>query len=164
MMTIETHNTNPVKTKPRRWFRFRLGTLLVMVTLLSVPLGWAGWELDQRRSEKATIAWVQEMRGEVYFHPFIDERSWWAKTKDEWFGERVLNVYLDNTQVSNLSPLLDLKNLKYVTLKNTNVSDLSPLGELKNLEELWLIGTQASEEQLEELRLALPNCEIRMSD
>jgi Leucine-rich repeat (LRR) protein len=76
----------------------------------------------------------------------------------------VLNVYLDNTQVSNLSPLLDLKNLKYVTLKNTNVSDLSPLGELKNLEELWLIGTQASEEQLEELRLALPNCEIRMSD
>ena len=45
--------------KPRRrWFRFRLRTLLVMVTAPSVPLGWVGWELDQRRKEKEVIALV----------------------------------------------------------------------------------------------------------
>jgi hypothetical protein len=77
-MTNETQNTNPVTTKPRRWFRFRLRTLLVMVTLLSVPLGWVGWELDQRRREKKVIAWVEEMGGTVNFHhylPSFDERS-----------------------------------------------------------------------------------------
>lgn len=95
-MTNKTHNTNPVKTKPRRWFRFRLRTLLVMVTLLTVPLGWVGWELDQRRREKKVVAWVEEMGGIVHFHSSFeqDERRWWEKTKDNWLGKRVLVVDL----------------------------------------------------------------------
>jgi hypothetical protein len=50
-MTNESYKTNPVKTTKlrRRWFRFRLRTLLGLVTLLSVPLGWVGWELDRHR-------------------------------------------------------------------------------------------------------------------
>ena len=40
------------------------------------------------------------------------------------------------------------------------MSDLSPLAELNNLEALWLFGTQVSDEQLQELRQALPNCTI----
>jgi hypothetical protein len=52
----------------RRWFRFRLRTLLIMVTLLSVPLGWVGWELDQRRREKAVVSWVEEMGRAVSQH------------------------------------------------------------------------------------------------
>ena len=40
----------------RRWFQFRLRTLLVLVLLASGVFRWAGWELDQRRKEKKTIA------------------------------------------------------------------------------------------------------------
>ena len=189
----------------RRWFRFRLRSLLIMFTLLSVPLGWAGWEMDQRRREKAVVAWVEEMGGEVYFNSASkDERSWWEKTKDNWFGERVRFVNFSNTQlrdvsplaelkslkilylggfsfsdlsplvefknleslilfstkVSDLSPLEELKKLEVLYLVDTPVSDLSPLAELKKLEELLLQGTHVSEEQVEELRLALPNCDI----
>ena len=94
-MTLESNNTNA--TKPRRWFRFRMRTLLVMFTLLSVPLGWFGWELDQRQREKATIAWVEKMGGNVFFGSTNDKRSWWEKKKDNWLGERVRIVGLDNT-------------------------------------------------------------------
>jgi hypothetical protein len=51
----------------RRWFQFRLRTLLVLVLLASGVFRWAGWELDQRRKEKKTIAWVEGMSGYVYF-------------------------------------------------------------------------------------------------
>ena len=237
-MTTETQTTNPIKTKPRRWIRFRLRTLLIILTLLSVPLCWVGWELDQRRKEKAVVAWVEEMGGEVVsnsssFRFFYNvesilpiERNWWEKTTDKWFGERVrfviiystqvsdlshlaelkkleyLELYdtqvsdlsplaelmslealclestnvsdlsplaalknlefldLRDTQVNDLSPLAGLKNLEMLYLKNTQVSDLSPLCELKNLEFLSLSGTQVSREQVEELKLALPNCKI----
>jgi hypothetical protein len=95
-MTNETDNTNPKTTKPRRWFRFRLRTLLIMVTLLSAPLGWVGWELDQRRREKAVVAWIGEMGGGVNFRPYLKTKktSWWDKKTDRWFGERVRSVLL----------------------------------------------------------------------
>ena len=138
-------------SKPRRrWFRFRLRTLLVMVTALSVPLGWVGWELDQRRKEKKIIALIEEMGGGVGFFSedyksglFSDERSWWEKKKDNWFGERAWHVRLQDisdTQMNDLmSPLAGLKNLKWLQLESTQVSDLSPLAKLKNLEKLqWL--------------------------
>ena len=86
----------------RRWFRFRLRTLLVMVTLLSVPLGWVGWELDQRRREKAVVAWIDGMGGQVSVQVGADERSWWEKRTDNWFGEKVRNVILYDSQVSDL--------------------------------------------------------------
>lgn len=164
-MTIETQNTNPVKTTMRRrWFRFRLRTLLIMVTLMSIPLVWVGWELDQRRREKPTIAWVEEMRGScdtsLFAGLFSDKRSRWEKTRDKWFGERVQFVWIANTQVIDLKLLTDLKNLRKIILDNTHVSDYSHLAELKKLELLGLVNTQVSDEQVEELRLALPNCEI----
>ena len=96
--------------------------------------------------------------------------------------ENLEELYLDRTEASDLSPLAGLKNLRALTLWNTQVSDLSPLAELKNLEELYLDrtevsdlsplagmeylerlfleGTKVSEEQIDKLKLALPNCKI----
>jgi Leucine-rich repeat (LRR) protein len=185
----ETHKLPKPK---RRWFRFRLRTLLIMVTFLSVPLVWVGCELDQRRREKAVVAWIVELGGQVYFHsgnqngshPLVisDERNWWEQTKDNWLGEWVQAVLLDNTQVIDLSPLAELKNLKRLDLWSTEVTDLSPLAELKMLKELelqqsqvsdlsplfelknlsylGLMTTPVSDKQVQELQQALPNCTI----
>ena len=152
-MTIETHNTNATKTtKPRRWFRFRLRTLLIMLTLLSVPLGWVGWELDQRRREKDVVAWIEGLDSQVnmsasvsFMNKLLNERSWWEKTKDSWFGERVLKAYLTTMTVSDISPLAKLKKLKRLRLDHTQVSDLAPLAELKNLEHLHFGSTEVSD-------------------
>jgi hypothetical protein len=169
----------------RRWFRFSLRLLLIVVTVLAVPLGWIGWELRQVRREQATITWIVETGGGVNYQSNFkpDDRSWWEESTDKWFGERVCWVSLDNTQVSDLSPLAELKNLKTLSLdqtqvsdlsplaelkklevlylSHTQVSDLSPLAELKNLEWLYLHNTKVSDEQVQELRQALPNCHIQ---
>ena len=155
----------------RRWFQLRLRTLLVLVTLASGAFGWVGWELDQRRREKVAIAWVEKMGGSVSFEAFISrglETSWSKKTKDAWLGKRVAQVDLSppsfnqsQEDVSDLSPLAGMKNLERLFLIQTEVSDLSPLAGMENLEELFLEGTNVSEEQIDKLKLALPNCKIR---
>ncbi len=140
-MTTET--TNP---KYHRWFRFRLRTLLIMVTVSAVTLGWVDWvcrELDQRQREKLTIEWVYQMGGGIKLHSRNDQRSWWKKTKGVLFGGR------------------GRERVQVVRIRNVQLSDLSPLAELKNLQYLDLYDTTVSEEQVRELGLALPNCEIR---
>ena len=92
-----------------------------------------------------------------------DKRSWWEKTKDKWFGERVRYVELASENVSNVSRLVDLKKLKELWL-NSEVSDLTPLKEMRNLETLYLSNWRVCEERVEEFRLALPNCKIHLSD
>ncbi len=137
-MNAETKQT----AKPRRrWLRFSLRTLLIVVTVLSVPLGWIGWRLGQ---ERATITLIEEMGGSVSFNS-IAKRGWWEESTDKWFGKRVRWVDLRNTQVSELSPLAELKSLEHLWLHNTQVSDLSPLAELKNLETLYLYNTPVSD-------------------
>ncbi len=186
-MDADTEKT----AKPRRrGLRFSLWTLLIVVTVLAVPFGWVGWRLGQARREQATITWVEEMGGNVSFlsriaKPNFAKRSWWEKSTDKWFGERVWGVMFHNTQVSDLSPLVELKNLRGLGFSSTQVSDLSPLAELKNLEQLSLSytqvsdlsslaelknlellslsNTQVSDEQVQELRQALPNCKISHS-
>ena len=159
-MDADTEKT----AKPRRcWLRFRLRTLLIVVTVLAVPLGWVGWRLGQVRREQAAIAWVEEMGGHVDFRSLIEENSWWEELADKWFGGTVRFVFLEDTQVSDLSPLAELKSLRFIDLRNTQVSNLSPLVELKSLELLWLRNTPVSEEQVQELRQALPNCTISHS-
>ena len=66
------------------------------------------------------------------------KRTWWEESTEKWFGKRVWKARLSNTQVS----------------------DLSPLAELQNLKRLWLQSTRGSDEQVQKLRQALPNCEI----
>ena len=119
-------------------------------------------EKGQVRRERATIAWVQEMGGRIASPPGVRPvvRSWWEKTTDRRLRERVWGVSFRNTQVSDLSPLAELKNLVWLDLSDTQVSDLSPLAELRNLEVVRLNNTQVSDKQVQELRQAHPNCEI----
>jgi hypothetical protein len=39
----------------RRWFRFSLRTLLIVVTVSSIPLFWVSWRMGQVRKERASI-------------------------------------------------------------------------------------------------------------
>ena len=52
---------------------------------------------------------------------------------------------LDDLQISDVSPLKDLTNLTYLDLDGNQISDLSPLSTLRNLTELDLDGNEVSD-------------------
>ncbi len=53
-----------------------------------------------------------------------------------------------------------MERLEHLFLSNTQVSDISPLAGMKNLRRLNLSGTQVPAEDVERLRQALPDCQI----
>ena len=72
----------------------------------------------------------------------------------------LVELDLWKTSVSDLAPLANLTALVELDLRQTSVSDLAPLANLTALRDLDLRGTQASERAVDELRDALPECEI----
>ncbi|MCH8149518.1 MAG: hypothetical protein IH987_16295 [Planctomycetes bacterium] len=125
--------TEPDKPKPHRKWQFSLRTLLVVLTVLCVFFGWLGWKVHRVNEQKKLVEWVREMGGAVhrYYYQF-DEDGKRFRTQE------ISGVDLADSQVSNLTPLAGLKNLEWLDLNRT----------------------QVSEEQVEELRQALPNCFI----
>jgi len=69
-------------------------------------------------------------------------------------------LYLESNQISDISILAGLINLKGLSIGANPIADISVLFGLLNLERLWLTGVSISDEQLAELREALPNAEI----
>jgi Leucine-rich repeat (LRR) protein len=69
-------------------------------------------------------------------------------------------LLIQNTPVKEVTPLTTLNNLKELNLNSTQVKDVMCLAGSKNLESLHLYGTPVSEEQIDALQEALPNCEI----
>ena len=66
-----------------------------------------------------------------------------SKMSDE---EKMNLIKLEvDTQVSDVKPLAELKNLTTLYLGYTQVSDVTPLAELKNLTMLYLSHTQVSD-------------------
>jgi Leucine-rich repeat (LRR) protein len=181
-MDADSENT----AKPRRWFRFSLRRLLILVTLLSVPLGWIGWRLGQARRERATIAWIEEMGGEVAGPSWFSGRVTrvnlqFTKARDvsplaglksleilSLYSTEVADVSplalksldLTDTPVSKLDSLATLKNLRELRIGYTQVSNLSPLIGLKTLDKLYLESTPVSEEQVQWLKQAFPHCQV----
>jgi hypothetical protein len=57
----------PIKAEPskrkRRWFQFSLRTMLIMVALLAVPLGYFGWQAKIVRERKDLLSLVVDRGG-----------------------------------------------------------------------------------------------------
>ncbi|MBT7743129.1 MAG: hypothetical protein HN727_15090 [Opitutae bacterium] len=69
-------------------------------------------------------------------------------------------LWLSDNEISDLSPLKGLTDLRVLVLTKNKISDLSPLKGLMNLKELWLGGNPIPKDQKAILRKALPNCDI----
>ncbi len=61
-------------------FRFRLRTLLIVVTVLAIAFGWFRWEVEQVRKEQAVVAWIVEAGGWADYPQALELFS-----KDKWF-------------------------------------------------------------------------------
>ena len=141
------------KTRRRRYRQFSLRTFLVVLTIVCV---WFGWQVNRANQQRESVAWVLEIGsprnqgvGSVWYDYEFDDAGHFipdAKpTGPEWLRDLyhpVVQVYLSETQVRDLTPLANLKSIERLTLYYTQVSDLTPLANLKSLE--GLVGKPSS--------------------
>ncbi|MCL2108747.1 MAG: leucine-rich repeat domain-containing protein, partial [Oscillospiraceae bacterium] len=67
---------------------------------------------------------------------------------------------LSDNQISDITPISNLTNLTNLYLQINQISDVSTLSGLSSLEWLGLWSNPISNEQIDELRIALPECNI----
>lgn len=151
--------------------------MIAVVPVAAVGV-WFHGKLQKAQKQHAGVLWVQEQRGHVYYDYHWEAADGdWTKAEPpgpawlhallgvDFFAE-VRSVNLDNTELYDLTPLSDLVTLRELAF-NIDVhegTDYSPILTLKHLERLWLDWTHVDEQQLEEVRKALPNCEITVGD
>jgi internalin A len=70
------------------------------------------------------------------------------------------HLYLPENNITDILALSHLNNLETLVLHNNEITDVSLLGNLKNLKYLSIRRNYIVESQIDELRKALPNCEI----
>jgi hypothetical protein len=106
-----------------------------------------------RKAEIQSLKKIQQMIGGKLEE--VEEKkfdSLWYKVREKPYNtvlfneERsVVGLALCNNQISDLSPLKELKNLTLIELSKNQITDLSPLKELKNLTQIDLSQNQITD-------------------
>lgn len=178
---------NAPRPNTRRWFQFRLRTLLAVVTLIAALLGWRlyVWRAEQEQQRQA-MAEIQARGGQtsVAFDSWAEAVALGGRKADNLviFDKTQLTdddlKALDNatlirslaivgSQITDdgLAHLENLKQLEYLDLKkNKRLTDagLVHLEGLKDLDQLILIGTQVTPAGVKKLQQKLPNTKIAL--
>ena len=161
-MTNSDAATPPTRSRHGTMLRFSLRSLLVVVTLLAVGLGWFAYWRDAKRREEAAREWVLHHGGGVgqVDGREMSQRPLWVQRLALVLPEECLRTvyYVDfpkDTTDADLEVLRDLPNLTQVNLNEAasiTPAGLAPLAELPRLEVLYLNQTPARDEGLAHAR------------
>ena len=151
MSANEATPSGDLPRKPRRrWLQVSLRTLLILVTLLCI---WLGWVVNRGERQRRAVVALTEIGGEVYYatdlsgaEKLFDLGRWLPR---DYFDE----VYLvslsgrNNVTDANLAHVRDLIRLEGLDAAHTEVTDagLANLQGLTRLERLDLAGTQVTD-------------------
>lgn len=155
------------ESKRRRWYQYRLRTLLVFVLLASIGLSWFGVKLNQARKQREAVGAIEEFGGGVERKGTAPNGlGWLQRVFGDDFFKSVVHVELSrprefNRHVGDLTYLKGLTDLQGLDLTDTQVSDagMEHLKGLTKLHILGLGGTQVSDAGLEHLK-GLANLEV----
>lgn len=151
----------------RRWLRFSIRSLLVVVLLLSLPLAYLGMKIRGGQLQHSVAARITELGGTVVFDHHLDDAGtvdvarkpgapkWMRDLFGESYGSYVVAVNLHSSEVSDddLQQFGHLSKLSGLNLGCTDITDqgLSHLATLHNLESLDLHRTRVTDRGLAHL-------------
>jgi hypothetical protein len=144
--------------------QFSLRTLLLLLTVLVL---WLGYKADQVHRQRAAAAAVERLHGSLHYDDSLSDssvRKWLVR----WLGRETIanvdGVYLGGTSVSDddLARLKGLPRLRTVVLTSSAVTDagLPHLRDLTGLQTVDLRFTPVTDDGLASLRRALPQATI----
>jgi hypothetical protein len=173
---------------PRRWFQYRLRTLMVVMLAVSLGMSWLAVELNRAGKQRAIVQAVENagarieyrdplhptLRRTVNRHLFCDVFAVIARSAPSFRDEQIkclaqlptlkalelTEVPITDAGLKHLEPLTDLE---YLFLTGVPITDtgLDHLRRLPRLRGLYLLSTDVTAEGVERLQQALPRCRIR---
>ena len=140
-------NDSRPKKPRRRWYQYRLRTLLVVVLLASIGMSWFAVKMQQARRQEEAVAAVRKLGARVTYNyqegdPYADPPTpvWLRRLLGDDFFFAVTGVLLDHhqvtdTEVARLKGLTQLQrlNLDYTTVKGPGLEHLKGLTRLQML-------------------------------
>lgn len=162
----------------RRWIRYSLRTLLVVVTIASAGFGWLGVKVRQAQRQKEAVEAIVKLDGYVMYDFQTNSRNFSASPPGPDWLRKVLGVDFlasvtfvslkshgpDRAHVTDgdLVHLRDLGELQTIQLDWTEITDtgLLHLQDLRQLTMLSIRDTQVTERGCKELWDSLPNLKI----
>jgi len=158
-------------TSSRRWFRFRLRTLLIIFVIFAAPLAWIAKERRQSEHENLIAEELQAAGFEtIGLHgPYTSlellfqgkPQGWWRELGHQLLGDRILLISGGTVDIRDITVLAELSRIQWLDLHGTQVTDLTPVAGLTSLKVLYLSDTQFSDEQVRSLKNSLPQCNIQ---
>jgi len=122
----------------RRWYQFGLSTLLVAVTLISLPLGYVAWEREQCRRGKEALEMLRNAESNLgtWSESSPSGRPAWLKTvigDDDFRAVDEVTLRGNTISDSDLRLLAALPNLHDIGIIDANVTD-DGVAYLRNLQ------------------------------
>jgi Leucine-rich repeat (LRR) protein len=106
---------------------------------------WAEWEANpEPYGGLKTLAKIKEARKSSATLLFLNNNEITDLSPLAGLA-KLESLYLDNNQISDLTLLKGLTSLEFLLLDNNEITDLTPLAGLTNLEELFLSSNQISD-------------------
>ena len=156
---MRTMPNNRAKRKPR-WLRYSLRSMLLVVLVLSV---WLGYKANQAAKQRRAVRTIYELGGQVgYDFAYTEYRqppgpAWIHKLLGiDWFNAvvdvDVIDFTVDDHQLAAL--IGDLPDIKHMDLTDTTVNGegLEHVASLRQLETLSLGDTHITDANLRHLR------------
>ena len=166
-MTDKPNVTEPAKPQ-RRWFQFRMRTLLVGMAVAGCGLGWLGVKVRDARRQQADVAAILKLGGSAEYDYDNDAEgnrvpnamppgpAWLRAVLGDDFFRDVTGVELADTPATDadLEHVRKLAKLKWLSLDGTQMTDagLECLAGLTRLEQLSLVRTRITDAGLEHLQ------------
>ena len=132
-------------TKPpqrRRWFQFRLRTLLIAILVLSLPLSWFGARLQKARRQREAVEAIERLGGRVMYDW---ETSFQRPNGPSWLRPLLGSDFFDKVRLVNLmdarvtdaevNHIRSFAGLEVLDLSNNDISDTG----LENLSRLTIL-------------------------
>lgn len=151
-------------TRRRRWLRYSLRVLLVLVTVLSV---WLGWLVHRARQQAAAVDVVLRSGGDVYYEWYYDPQSGAREPESrvrtllgalfgDEFARRVTHVALGQEEMhpADLEPISGLQDLNGISADGTQLTDdaMAFLASHTDLETVSFRGSPVGDKALAYLR------------
>jgi hypothetical protein len=154
------HTDSPNSEWRRRFYHEKVvfvyldNTIVQDLTPLADLKKLRGLDLSNTKISKLTpLAKLKSLERLTLANTQVDDVTPLANSRLQW-------LILGHTAVKDVTPLASIESLQWLSLAHTSIRDVTPLSTLKNLRELSLIDTAVTDEQVEKLQLALPNCTI----